>query len=204
MILSKLQKLIKTFDYCDRSFYQTLFFLDAYFSHKISEDMSEKIDEKITFLLDSHIDSFKPIEILKYPYPEYQNKLVYTILKSIYFKIENGLMEGNKVLILSRYNENLDKLKKDLEEHFNLQKYDLDISYSTIHKAKGLESDNVILLDFNNKSKGIPSRVRDVDILRFVSPGDTKEKRKERRYYEERRVFYVALTRCKKRIYILL
>ena len=43
MILSKLQKLIKTFDYCDRSFYQTLFFLDAYFSHKISEDMSEKI-----------------------------------------------------------------------------------------------------------------------------------------------------------------
>ena len=43
MILSKLQKLIKTFDYCDISFYQTLFFLDAYFSHKISEDMSEKI-----------------------------------------------------------------------------------------------------------------------------------------------------------------
>ncbi len=168
----------------------------------LEEDMSEKIDEKITFLLDSHIDSFKPIEILKYPYPEYQNKLVYTILKSIYFKIENGLMEGNKVLILSRYNENLDKLKKDLEEHFNLQKYDLDISYSTIHKAKGLESDNVILLDFNNKSKGIPSRVRDVDILRFVSPGDTKEKRKERRYYEERRVFYVALTRTKNKVYL--
>ena len=43
MLLLKLQKLIKTFDYCDRSFYQTLFFLDAYFSHKISEDMSEKI-----------------------------------------------------------------------------------------------------------------------------------------------------------------
>jgi len=43
MILIKLQKLMKTFNYCDISFYQTLFFLDTYLSHKITADMSEKV-----------------------------------------------------------------------------------------------------------------------------------------------------------------
>ena len=42
MILIKLQKLMKDFDYCDMSFYQSLFFLDNYLSHKMTEDMSEK------------------------------------------------------------------------------------------------------------------------------------------------------------------
>ena len=41
-ILLKLQKLTKTFDYCDISFYQTLFYVDTYLSHKMREDMSEK------------------------------------------------------------------------------------------------------------------------------------------------------------------
>ena len=42
MLLLKLQKLVKTFDYCDMIFYQTLFFLDTYLSHHMSEDMTEK------------------------------------------------------------------------------------------------------------------------------------------------------------------
>ena len=42
MILLKLQKLMKIFDYCDVTFYQTLFFLDTYLSHKMTEDISEK------------------------------------------------------------------------------------------------------------------------------------------------------------------
>ena len=42
MILIKLQKLMKIFDYYDVTFYQTLFFLDTYLSHKMTEDTSEK------------------------------------------------------------------------------------------------------------------------------------------------------------------
>ena len=37
-----LQKLMKTFDYCDIIFYQTLFFLDIYLSQDITFEMSEK------------------------------------------------------------------------------------------------------------------------------------------------------------------
>ena len=42
MILLKLQKLMKIFDYCDLIFYQCLFFLDTYLSHDMTEDISEK------------------------------------------------------------------------------------------------------------------------------------------------------------------
>lgn len=42
MLLLKLQKLMKTFDYCDMVFYQTLFYLDNYLSHIMTGDMTEK------------------------------------------------------------------------------------------------------------------------------------------------------------------
>ena len=42
MLLLKLQKLMKTFDYCDMIFYQCLFYLDTFLSHEITEDFSEK------------------------------------------------------------------------------------------------------------------------------------------------------------------
>ena len=42
MLLLKLQKLIKAFDYCDKVFYQCLFYLDEYLSHNMSEDISAK------------------------------------------------------------------------------------------------------------------------------------------------------------------
>ena len=42
MLLLKLQKLMKEFDYCDIIFYQCLFYLDTYLSHKTTEDFSDK------------------------------------------------------------------------------------------------------------------------------------------------------------------
>ncbi len=42
MILLKLQKLMKTFDYCDMIFYQCLFYLDTYLSRDITESTTEK------------------------------------------------------------------------------------------------------------------------------------------------------------------
>ena len=42
MILLKLQKLMKQFDYCDSIFYQCLFFLDTYLSHDMNKETNEK------------------------------------------------------------------------------------------------------------------------------------------------------------------
>ena len=64
----------------------------------------------------------------------------------------------------------------------------------TIHRSKGLEASYVILVNSDN----IPSTIRNERILRFVL--------KEHDYIpyeEERRLFYVALTRTKNDIYIM-
>ena len=64
----------------------------------------------------------------------------------------------------------------------------------TIHKSKGLEADNIILINSDN----IPSKIKDDQILNKL-----KLNKDRFPYNEERRLFYVALTRTKNNIYIL-
>jgi len=68
----------------------------------------------------------------------------------------------------------------------------------TVHKSKGLESDNVIIINLENKITGFPSKIKDEIISRLV----TKTKYIYP-YSEERRLFYVALTRTKNYVYLL-
>ena len=64
----------------------------------------------------------------------------------------------------------------------------------TIHRSKGLEANNVILVNSDN----IPSTIKNEKILRFVLNDKDYIP-----YEEERRLFYVALTRTKNSIYII-
>jgi DNA helicase IV len=71
------------------------------------------------------------------------------------------------------------------------------LRYLTIHAAKGLEADNVIILNLVNNEFGLPSLKQDNLILRHVKKTLTYP------YEEERRLFYVALTRAKRNVYLL-
>lgn len=72
------------------------------------------------------------------------------------------------------------------------------IPYNTVHSAKGLEADVVILVNCSQEGNGFPSRVSDDPILGYVlSKSETYT------FAEERRLFYVAITRAKKHCYIL-
>ena len=75
---------------------------------------------------------------------------------------------------------------------------ELQISFMTIHKSKGLEADYVILLNFKDDLLGFPNSIADDPILSLLLSAP-----EEQPYAEERRVFYVALTRTRTRIYIL-
>lgn len=79
------------------------------------------------------------------------------------------------------------------------QRYPLiDIQYLTVHSAKGLEADVVIVLGLHTGRYGFPSRVPDDPLMRLVMPDSETFPDAE-----ERRLFYVAITRCKDRVYLL-
>lgn len=75
---------------------------------------------------------------------------------------------------------------------------DLKIDYMTIHSSKGLGYDNVILINAKDGKMGFPSKTRTNKLLKQLIIED-----KEIKYAEERRLFYVALTRTKNEILIL-
>lgn len=72
------------------------------------------------------------------------------------------------------------------------------IEFLTVHKSKGLEADYVIILQCNKDTYGFPSMVSDDPVLDYVLT-----KSDQYPYGEERRLFYVAITRAKIKTYIL-
>lgn len=79
------------------------------------------------------------------------------------------------------------------EGHTNLKIFTI-----TVHSAKGLEADNVILINAENKRVGFPNKIADDTLLQLVL-----SHKEQFDYAEERRLFYVALTRTKNCSYIL-
>jgi DNA helicase-4 len=74
----------------------------------------------------------------------------------------------------------------------------LDVEYTTAHRSKGREADYVILIGMVGGVKGFPCQIVDDPILDIVlAKGEPFPNA------EERRLFYVALTRAKKHVYII-
>lgn len=142
----------------------------------------------------------KPIDLRLYSGKNKREKelnedlLVYEIIEEL--SKENYA----EVMILSRYNDHLESLKEKLDDLYIDLRFDMDVKYNTFHTAKGLEAENVIILDVNliNGGKGIPSKVTTNGFMRFVSFNNDEEKQ----YEEERRLFYVALTRTKNKVFL--
>lgn len=96
-----------------------------------------------------------------------------------------------KVLILGRY-------KKDRAYMPNGASKALDVDFITVHSSKGLEADHIILPRMSSETLGFPSRVADDPVLLLAMPGgDAFENA------EERRLFYVALTRARETVTLI-
>ncbi len=122
-------------------------------------------------------------------------------------EIVKDFPEG-KILVLGRNNGDIRELtegkgiqvnKIDDETKLIVNKYpNLDISYLTVHRSKGLEADNVILINLKNSRSGFPNQIVDDPVLNLLR--NTKE---TFLFAEERRLFYVAMTRTRNRTYML-
>jgi len=75
---------------------------------------------------------------------------------------------------------------------------DIEMEFMTVHRAKGLGFDNVIIINAIDSVYGFPSKIQDDPVLQYVVKIDRTIE-----YAEERRLFYVALTRTKNRVYIV-
>lgn len=72
------------------------------------------------------------------------------------------------------------------------------IEFLTVHKSKGLEADYVIILQCNKDIYGFPSMISDDPVLKYVLTKDDQYP-----FGEERRLFYVAITRAKIKTIVL-
>lgn len=75
---------------------------------------------------------------------------------------------------------------------------DIEMEFMTVHRAKGLGYDNVIIINAIDSVYGFPSKIQDDPVLQYVVKVDHSIE-----YAEERRLFYLALTRTKNRVYIV-
>jgi DNA helicase-4 len=101
------------------------------------------------------------------------------------------------VLVLGRYNHIWDG-KQEIVNRIYKDAPNLRIRFLTVHKSKGLEADYVIVADVNKGKYGFPCEITDDPVLDLVlSHAEQYENA------EERRLFYVALTRTRNDVYLL-
>ncbi|MBP5401658.1 MAG: UvrD-helicase domain-containing protein [Treponema sp.] len=74
----------------------------------------------------------------------------------------------------------------------------LKITFMTAHASKGLGYDNVIVINGKNGVYGFPCKIENDPVLNYVIKQDNAIEAAE-----ERRLFYVAMTRTKNRVYFV-
>lgn len=161
----------------------------------------------------SDLHNISPIKIVRYKHDP---------LTAIKYAIEqiSNLVEGDgKILLLGRTNYDVKVFTPDdgnistpsnTNHEFKINsngadvtvEFDpypgLSISFLTVHKVKGLEEENVIVLNMANSLLGFPNKMSDDPVLSLVLTEPD-----EYHYAEERRLFYVALTRTKNNVYLI-
>lgn len=152
--------------------------------------------------LQSDLSIDKPIKIVYHSLnSEKENNTIYNLVYN--------LSHDNSVLILGRHAKNdIDEFLKETDlvkkgrsrNHKKItDKYGTidNVEFRTIHKAKGLEADYVIIIQVIDAWLGFPNKISPSYFMTFIQDWD-----KEDKFDEERRLFYVALTRAKKGVYI--
>ncbi len=75
---------------------------------------------------------------------------------------------------------------------------DLKMQFLTAHKSKGLQADYVFIINNKDRGMGFPSKIQDDPLVDCLLEG-----KESFPFAEERRLFYVALTRAKKKAFLV-
>ena len=183
-------------------FNQKLCELTSSFIQKNPKQLKKKI---------TGMGSFNKIPVEIYRQKNHSNFRIDFSLKKKLLENLDEIFQNDKnvktILFLSRYREfnysnGYEDLKKYLNNIFKIKKN--LFKFSTIHSAKGAEADYVFILNISDGHLGFPSTIEDDPLLKLANYDreDDLNLEKELSNAEERRVFYVALTRTKKKVFL--
>lgn len=145
-----------------------------------------------------------PIRLIPYDDSSKVNKHLAEAVNESIRNIVSEFGHKSSILLIGRYNYDAKNLL-DTEEFYLLPNNQMrskkfpkvTLQFLTAHSSKGLGYDNVIILNMREAKFGFPSQIEDDPIMKLVTYDDRSVP-----YAEERRLFYVALTRTKNRVYI--
>lgn len=177
--------------------------------------MKNELQKKKSLFSATHLED--PVIIMSYD-DSYASKKDISLDKTIspYYRmgkaIERALedirshFKDSDVLLLGRYNfdgRNLNQLSDMFlctsDNRVRSKRFpDMHIRFMTAHASKGLGAGNVIVINGKDDVLGFPSKIEDDPVMKLVL-----KDAKEIEYAEERRLFYVALTRTRNRVYII-
>ncbi len=171
----------------------------------IAGDFIQKNSAQITKRLVSPKNLKDPIQLKFY---DDRTQTYKNLAKSVNEAIESIILEfgePSSILLLGRYNFDLYKLQtsgefkayQDSNKVVSKKFPKANINFLTVHSSKGLGYDNVIILNMLESRYGFPSQIETDPIIKMVTFEDISMP-----FAEERRLFYVALTRTKNRVFI--
>lgn len=179
---------------------------------KTYRNSQQLIDEASQFILKNPLQLRKDLrsdKTLNYPlvFWGFENDPTQA-LKGAIRKIVSEFGTQSSILLLGRTNYDMEILEKSglfripKNSKTTPLKYlpipELKIDFLSVHKSKGLEADNVIILNFKNEKLGFPNQIQDDKVLNLVLTNAEDYK-----FAEERRLFYVAITRTRNRTFVL-
>lgn len=103
-------------------------------------------------------------------------------------------MKGSHItiMLLGRYHDDMPRALDQWNQRFG---YLLKIEFRTAHASKGLEAEYVFVLNVIEGTRGFPSQIQDDPALQLAMPAPDPFP-----FAEERRLFYVAMTRARKQV----
>lgn len=161
--------------------------------------LSSKFIQRNENQLRKNIRSFSPQVKTELQFCDYEKRDYCNVIG----KLVASIPSEKSIFLLGRYSFDdyyLSFMYKSVREGNRFFYFigDRKIEFLTAHKSKGLEADYVIILQCNKDTYGFPSLISDAPVLNYVLT-----KSDQYPYGEERRLFYVAITRAKIKTYVL-
>ena len=166
-------------------------------------DIATKFIEKNPEQLKKNLVSDKRINepIMVMAYSKNEKQALQNAITDVYMHFGEEaeiLLLGRTIYDINKFMDDELKYYPDTDKVLYSKYPKMNIKFLTVHSSKGLEADNVIILNMKNELLGFPNKISDDPVLSLVL-----QNKDEYMFAEERRLFYVAITRTRNKTYLI-